>query len=559
MAKGNQTYWQDRQRQLSSSLEKDEAALRKRLAEFYRTEEQRLENEIASYYAKYGVNNVIEYRQLLQNISEPDFRLLMERMEDFAEKYPQYAHLLPVRESIYKLNRLEGLERSVQMQQLEMGIKEQQEVEKHLERQAQRAFKQTVDDLGISNTYGGMDKTIAHDVVMTRWVNGQNFSDRIWADRQKLADTLNDRISAGFARGDQYSKMVKDIRNQFDVSRRNAFRLIYTEGTFVLNESKARAVQETFDYYAFSTVGDEKVCDVCASVQDMTQAAPVRFDQRVTGDNFPPLHPWCRCTFTIVVPDTSKWIDDYVAAHGGDPEVDEEARQEARWLLKRIEAGDTMADGRRTRGAARKSAQPSSNPEVQSIFDEYDVIRRKHSADDDCKAVNPNYARSEQLGDGLFTENCQRCVSAYELRRRGYDVVARHAPMALGEPDDLPFMYKSGGWPSVYEHGGDSLIYCNSDSPDGVRKKVTDMVSDWGDGARGIVRVTWKSGGGHVFNVENEGGTVRFLDPQSGETDCSDHFMSASVDGTWLLRTDDKEFTWRIIQCAYSRLARDDE
>jgi SPP1 gp7 family putative phage head morphogenesis protein len=333
------SYWKNRQAQLNRALEKDEATLKKRLVRIYRTEERRLEREIASYYANYGVNNVIEYRTLLQGLSEADFRLLMERMDDFAAKYPEYAHLMPVRESIYRLNRLEGLERSIQMQQLEMGVKEQQEVQKHLERQVERGFKAMEHDLGIKNTYGVFDKTyetIMHDVVNTRWVDGKNFSDRIWNNRQKLADTLKNSVASGFARGDNYQKMVTELRQQFNVDRNKAFRLIYTEGTFVMNESKARAVQDTFEYYSLSTVGDSKVCEVCESIQDESEAEPIRFDARIAGDNFPPLHPWCRCTYTIVVPDPSKWIDAYVEKHGGDPEVDEETRKAALEVLNRF-------------------------------------------------------------------------------------------------------------------------------------------------------------------------------------------------------------------------------
>ena len=541
MAKKNSSYWQDRQQQLNRSLEKDEAALKKRLAGFYRTEERRLEKEIASYYANYGVNNVIEYRTLLERLSATDRQLLYERMEDFAQKYPEYAHLMPVRESIYRLNRLEGLERSVQMQQLEMGIKEQQAVQQHLERQAQRAFNQTVDGLGISNTFGGMDKTIAHDVVMTRWVNGKNFSDRIWDNREKLADILNSRIAAGFARGDDYASMVREIRQRFDVSRKDAFRLIYTEGTFVMNESKARAVQETFEYYSLSTVGDAKVCDVCESIQDETEAEPVRFDQRMAGDNFPPLHPWCRCTFTIVVPDPSKWIDDYVAAHGGDPEANEEARREAQEALNQYEADGKMKD------ADRSGAQPASDPDVQRILDRYDVIEGDHTSEDDIKATNPNYQDSKKRHDKAYTHNCQRCVNAYEARRRGYDVTAA-ARKASG--DTLPYMNHDRGWANVYKNGKAYLIPCHSNSAAGVLKKVTEQVTGWGDGARGIVRVQWRGGsGGHVFITENQGGTVRFMDPQTGDMDVSQYFKLAKVNQTYVLRTDNKEFSDLIGDC----------
>ena len=522
-------------------METDEEALKKRLASLYRTEERRLEKEIASYYANYGVNNVIEYRNLLQNLSATDRQLLYERMDDFAAKYPEYAHLMPVRESIYRLNRLEGLERSVQMQQLEMGVKEQQVVQKHLERQAQRGFSQTANDLGITNTYGGMDKTIAHDIVMTRWAKGSNFSDRIWGNRQKLADTLNGRIAAGFARGDGYDQMVREIRQRFNVDRNQAFRLIYTEGTFVMNEGKARATEQVFDYYSLSTVGDAKVCDVCESIQDQTEAEPVKFEDREAGDNFPPIHPWCRCTFTIVVPDPSKWIDDYVAAHGGDPEANEEALQEAREALNRYASDDTMKD------QDRSSAQPAADPDVQRILDRYDVIEGAHSVEDDIKATNPNYEESRKRRDKAYTHNCQRCVNAYEARRRGYDVTAS-ARKASG--DTLPYMNNPKGWAEVYRNGRNFLIPCHSNSTAGVVKKVTQTVTDWGDGARGIVRVQWRGGsGGHVFITENQGGQVKFLDPQSGDMDCSNYFKIAKVNQTYVIRTDNKEFSELIGDC----------
>ena len=109
------SYWADRQEQLKQTAEKDETALKKRLSSFYDAEFKRLDKEIAAYYTKYGEGNVIAYRNLLQSLSDEDKRLLMEQTEAFAEKYPQYANLMPVRESIYRLNRLEGLQYSIYM------------------------------------------------------------------------------------------------------------------------------------------------------------------------------------------------------------------------------------------------------------------------------------------------------------------------------------------------------------------------------------------------------------------------------------------------------------
>lgn len=145
-------YWQDRQKQLNNQLEKDEKKLKEKLSKRYDVERKRLENEIAAYYQQYGENNVIEYRRLMQELSDADRQLLMERMDDFAEKYPQYAHLMPVRESIYKLNRLEGLQANIRMHQLEIGAVDQEELQAHLEKVALRSGNAAAEQMGFGKT-----------------------------------------------------------------------------------------------------------------------------------------------------------------------------------------------------------------------------------------------------------------------------------------------------------------------------------------------------------------------------------------------------------------------
>lgn len=51
------------------------------------------------------------------------------------------------------------------------------------------------------------------------------------------------------------------------------------------------------------------------------------------------------------------------------------------------------------------------------------VQGKTFSIEDSLKGANPKYARGTQYG-----VNCQRCVQAYELRRRGYDVEALPKP-----------------------------------------------------------------------------------------------------------------------------------
>ena len=318
-------YWQDRQKELYSALEKDENDLKIRLASVYEDEYSRLDKEIAAYYQKYGENNVIKYRNLMQTLPREDVKLLIEQMDDFAAKYPQYAHLLPVRTSIYKLDRLEGLQYSVRMHQLNISAVNQQAISEHLNKQALRGANAAMETMGFGKNFYTVNSDIVKKFVDVPWCNGLSFSQRIWQDGDKLANYITTDIAQGFARGTSYQKLTKQLCTRFEgVAKKDAYRLIYTEGTYVMAESTIQPFTEDFEDYRVSTAADGKVCSICSSIAKET----FKIKDRKPGINFPPLHPWCRCIFEIVEPaDWDKWMDDYVKRHNANKSQAEKCLQ----------------------------------------------------------------------------------------------------------------------------------------------------------------------------------------------------------------------------------------
>lgn len=290
----------------------DEALLKSRLSSYYETESTKLGSQIASYYTRYGADNIIEYRTMLETLDSVDTKLLYEQMNTFAVRYPEYAHLLPVRESIYSLNRLEGLQQSIMMQQLEIGAITNAEIQAHLEKQALLGANSSMELLGFGKNFYSADSNVVKNFVNTAWVGGNNFSSRIWANSDKLANYLATDVAQGFARGDNYNKLVTGIMQRFEnVNRNDAYRLIYTEGTYVMAESTIRPFEDDFEQYKISTVGDGKVCDICSSVAESV----FNITDRQPGVNFPPFHAWCRCSFAIHVEDWKKWQEEYEKKH----------------------------------------------------------------------------------------------------------------------------------------------------------------------------------------------------------------------------------------------------
>lgn len=319
MSKPSDEYWRERRDEFLAQLEKDEAALRKRLEKAYASEAAKLDRLIAAYYAKYGEDKVIEYRRLLQSISTEDHTLLMERMDDFAKKYPQYADLMPVRESIYRLNELEAIQLQIRIQQYEIGAIEQAELQRHFSEQARRAANMAAEELGFGKDFYRYDSEVVKATVGAAWAAGEDFSARIWANREKLASYLNDDFSKLIARGVSYDEISRELRARLNHSgTRTAMRLVYTEGTYLFNEAQARVHESEFESYAISCIHDGKACEVCRELEAYQKQHPAKLSERMPGTNFPPMHPWCRCSYTLEVADWDKWIDEYVQKRGGD-------------------------------------------------------------------------------------------------------------------------------------------------------------------------------------------------------------------------------------------------
>ncbi len=169
----------------------------------------------------------------------------------------------------------------------------------------------------------------------------------------------------------------------------------------------------------------------------------------------------------------------------------------------------------------------------------YKKITSQHTALDDLKNTNPKWRE-----DSPWDVNCQRCVSAYEARRRGYDVTA--APL-LDDNDTLQVMMHPNGWPSVYQ--GAELVDCTAASGTASETLVDDKMAEWGDGARAIVRVRWRLGGGHVFIAERVNGSTIYVDPQRGTENVGFYFESAKGNGTFCVRIDNLPFSDRIRDC----------
>lgn len=139
------------------------------------------------------------------------------------------------------------------------------------------------------------------------------------------------------------------------------------------------------------------------------------------------------------------------------------------------------------------------------------------------EGTNPHYDGSYDA----YSSNCQRCVLAYEARRRGYDVTA--LPTYYGDllPSGRDYL-KALSNPEVV-HVGKSV------------RRIEAQLKQYGPGSRSIIAVSKASGKGHVFIAENVGGKITYIDPQTNSR--YSKLSLASVSSADVIRIDNQDFT----------------
>ena len=85
------------------------------------------------------------------------------------------------------------------------------------------------------------------------------------------------------------------------VSKADIRRLVYTEGTYVANMAMMAPFEESglYDEYEYVAVIDGSTSDVCRGLDGQKY----KIADKMPGINFPPMHPRCRSTFLIVIPE----------------------------------------------------------------------------------------------------------------------------------------------------------------------------------------------------------------------------------------------------------------
>ena len=154
---------------------------------------------------------------------------------------------------------------------------------------------------------------------------------------------------------------------------------------------------------------------------------------------------------------------------------------------------------------AAPPARPKGAPQRYENLEQLPTLAepRKLSPLEEAALMNPEHDGSGRTKQ--YNENCSSVATAYEMRRRGYDVTAAALKGGGGRS---PREFITGWW-----KGPDGKPLENTAMPNAQALRETlDLAPD---GARGFITIYWKgNGGGHVYNWEKFDGKVHYLEGQ---------------------------------------------
>lgn len=524
----SKTYWAKREAEQLKHNITEEAEYEREIQRIYSNMLDACNKEINAFYGKYATAEGITLAEAKKRVSILDIKEYERKAKryvkdkDFSAKANEEMRLY---NATMKINRLEMLKANIG---LEM-ITGHSELEKFMGGILKgRTIAELERQAGILGKTVRNNAKAAHAIVNGSFHSG-TFSDRIWQYQDLMREDLGKLLQTGLIRGKNPRAIAGDLKKYWygnDPKTGGGAeycmeRLMRTELARVQTEAQKQSFERNgFDKYIF--IVNAGCCGHCEEVADKD----IGFGKGVylvkdmqPGLNAPPLHPHDRCS-------TAAYSD----------------RKEYEEWLDFLEKGGTTEEYNRQK-AAGLLTKNSKNSTISSKFG-FNLIKGKHTREADLAATNPKYSTGRE-----YKVNCQRCVSAYEARRRGYDVEA--LPAITNGVDRMPYMFdKKEGWTSVYD--GIKPINCTSNRTAGVKKKVEETMLSFGDGARAIVRVQWQQkygGGGHVFIAEQVDGKTIFIDPQNNKQDVSGYFQLAKTKETYVLRIDDLEFTDNIKKC----------
>ena len=300
----NSEYWKLRFEQLEQAQNGQGAAAFSEIEKQYKEAQKQIEGQIARWYQRFADNNGITLAQARQYLKGAALKEFQWDVQDYI-KYGQDNALmggwmkeLENASAKYHISKLEALKIQTQQSLEVMFSKQMGTVTGAMGDIFESGYYHTAYELqkgfNIGWDIAGLDKSQIEKVISKPWaVDGKNFSERIWTNKEKLISELHGELTQNIMLGADPQKAIGSLAKKMNTSKQNAGRLIMTEEAYFSSAAQRDCFNELdVEQYEIVATLDSHTSDICRSLDG--KHFPMKDFQ--AGVTAPPFHVYCRST-----------------------------------------------------------------------------------------------------------------------------------------------------------------------------------------------------------------------------------------------------------------------
>ncbi len=304
MPKKNKDYWQQRFDQIEQSANNRSTKYVKQLEKKYQIAAQQIDGQINAWYQRIAANNEVSMTEARKLLSSSELKEFKWTVEDYI-KYGQenaidqrWMKELENASAKFHINRLEALKLECRQQIEQAFAGGQQSMYDTLADVYKDTFYHSCFEIqkgvGVGFDVSALDDGYVSRLLNKPWsVDGENFSSKVWKNKTKLINNLDQELSRMVLTGSSPQRAIQNIRKSMDTSLFNAKRLVLTEQAYFTSVAQKDAFAELdVDEYEIVATLDGRTSEICQEMDG--KHFPV--SQMAPGVNAPPFHVFCRST-----------------------------------------------------------------------------------------------------------------------------------------------------------------------------------------------------------------------------------------------------------------------
>lgn len=301
----SKAYWVKRAVEVETYLQSQADSVKDGVIKAYERAIKNVNNDIEKTFKAYISTDIPEKEaRRLMSIADSDkqYEELLELYDETDDKTVKKEILNRINAQAYgaRISRLEGLKRNVYIYFRHVANEAIKEQKKLYDSAVKTAYYTNIFD-----TAQGLNCGIDFPLVPQKAVNkvlsepwhGHNYSERVWIHNDRFIQAVGQTIEDGIISGHSVSRMTDKLIDYVKDTapggiRTSAETLVRSETAHFMNQGQKMAYEEIgIKQYRFVAALSELTCDRCGSLD----GSVFDTDKAVEGENFPPIHPRCRC------------------------------------------------------------------------------------------------------------------------------------------------------------------------------------------------------------------------------------------------------------------------